>query len=229
MYSVVMMMALSGGADLPALGRRHGGGCDGCQGSSACSGYGCSGSGCEGGRHSGRRSRRHHSDCCGSYAAPSCCGSHGGYSSGCYGGGYMMGGCSGGYMMGGCSGGMHMEGHQMEGHQMEGHGRDKPPVKEKERKDGDKDEASLASPATLVVSLPADAKLMIDDYATMSTSGVRTFSSPVLPAGREFVYSLKAVVVQDGRSVSTTRDVTVRAGETVNVALALSNESMARK
>ena len=63
------------------------------------------------------------------------------------------------------------------------------------------------------MSLPADAKLTIDDAATTSTSAVRVFTSPELPVGKEFHYSLKAELVRDGKPLTLSKDITVRAGQ----------------
>src|SRR5436305_6226103 len=73
----------------------------------------------------------------------------------------------------------------------------------------------LANQAQVIVSLPADAKLFIDDQPTVSTSANRTFVSPTLDAGKDYYYTLKAEVVRDGQPVSVYRQLTVRAGETV--------------
>jgi uncharacterized protein (TIGR03000 family) len=79
--------------------------------------------------------------------------------------------------------------------------------------------ASNFAPATIVVSLPAEAKLIIDDRTTVSTSAVRTFATPVLEAGKEYYYTLKAEVVRDGQTVTTTERVAVRAGQTSRISL----------
>jgi uncharacterized protein (TIGR03000 family) len=81
--------------------------------------------------------------------------------------------------------------------------------------------AAPSMAATLVVSLPADAKLTIDGEATTSTSASRTFSTPDLPDAREHHYTLKAEVVRDGKVQTTTQQVTVRAGQTTQVELTL--------
>jgi len=86
---------------------------------------------------------------------------------------------------------------------------------------------SLA-PATIVVSLPADAKLLIDDAATTSTAALRTFESPALEAGKDHHYTLKAEIVRDGKSVTATKRITVRAGEETRVELALPVASVAQ-
>ncbi len=71
--------------------------------------------------------------------------------------------------------------------------------------------------ATIVVSLPADARLTVDGNATTSTSALRTFVSPALEQGAEYVYTLRAEVIRDGRSIVETQDISVRAGEVTNV------------
>ncbi|HMP02367.1 MAG TPA: TIGR03000 domain-containing protein [Gemmatales bacterium] len=76
-------------------------------------------------------------------------------------------------------------------------------------------EQSMLNQATLIVSLPADAKLFIQDQAMTTTGESRTFISPALPVGKSFVYTLKVEVVREGKPLTVSRDVTVRAGETV--------------
>ena len=75
--------------------------------------------------------------------------------------------------------------------------------------------------ATLVVTLPADAKLKIDDYQTVSTSGTRVFTTPALTPGKDYSYTLKAEVVRDGKTQSAEQIVKVRAGETTPVTLTI--------
>ena len=74
--------------------------------------------------------------------------------------------------------------------------------------------------ATIVVTLPADAKLTIDGQATTSTSEHRVFVTPSLPAGHEYHYTLQAEVVVDGRPVTLSKSIVVRAGEQAQVTLA---------
>jgi uncharacterized protein (TIGR03000 family) len=73
--------------------------------------------------------------------------------------------------------------------------------------------------AVIVVSLPADAKLTVDGEATASTSGRRVFVSPALPTGQSYHYTLQAEVVVDGKSVTVSKTVAVRAGEQSEVTL----------
>ena len=72
--------------------------------------------------------------------------------------------------------------------------------------------ANTDTRATLVVRLPAEAKLTVDDQPTTSKSDRRTLISPPLFNGKEYYYTLKAEVIRDGKPISETRRVTVRAG-----------------
>ena len=107
MYSVVLMMALSGGADAIECGRHRGGcagaapvACDNCAPVAAPVAVGCAGgSGCNGGGHQGLFQRHH-----------GCDGGNGCNGGGLFGGGLFQrrhghgGGCNGGAPAG-CSGG----------------------------------------------------------------------------------------------------------------------------
>jgi uncharacterized protein (TIGR03000 family) len=77
----------------------------------------------------------------------------------------------------------------------------------------------LSAPANVVVSLPADATLKVDGNATQATSELRTFSTPVLPIGQAFHYTLTAAIVRDGQTLTATQQVTVQAGVTSRVEL----------
>jgi len=73
--------------------------------------------------------------------------------------------------------------------------------------------------ATIIVSLPADAKLIVDDTATTSTSASRVLTPPELEPGQDYHYNLKAEVVLDGKTVTVAKQVAVRAGEQTSVSL----------
>ncbi len=77
------------------------------------------------------------------------------------------------------------------------------------------------APATIRVTLPADATLTIDGQPTQSTSAERWFRTPALEAGKVFHYTLRATVVRGEDTVSVERRVAVRAGQESNVALTL--------
>jgi uncharacterized protein (TIGR03000 family) len=71
--------------------------------------------------------------------------------------------------------------------------------------------------ATVVVRLPADAKLYAEGRPLTLTSGERTFVTPVLPADREFTYSFRAEYVRDGETISQTKKVPVKVGGTATL------------
>jgi uncharacterized protein (TIGR03000 family) len=75
------------------------------------------------------------------------------------------------------------------------------------------------APATIVVTLPAGAKLTINRTPSRSTAVKRRFVTPPLKPGQDFYYTLKAEMVRDGRPVTTTARVPVRAGEERRVKL----------
>src|SRR5581483_2315987 len=77
--------------------------------------------------------------------------------------------------------------------------------------------APASDRATITVKLPPGATLYVDDRKSPSSDPVRQFSTPPLPAGREFAYLLKAEVVRDGRPESLIQKVPFRAGERVTV------------
>ncbi len=198
MYSVVLMMALSSGAEMPAA---HGkcNKCCGCSCYGCCGCYSCNGchssKGCKGCK--GCHSCHSCYGCCGCY---SCCGGCCGCHVAC------CGGCCG------CCGGVVVV----------------PAAKPAEPIAPPK-KSEVPAPATIVVSLPADAKLLIDDTATTSTSATRAFASPILELGKDYFYTLKAEVVRDGKSQSTTKRIAVRAGEETTVTLEFSEVAVAQR
>jgi uncharacterized protein (TIGR03000 family) len=86
--------------------------------------------------------------------------------------------------------------------------------------------SEVDAPATINVSLPADAKLMVDETVTKSASGNRLFASPILEAGKEFHYTLKAEIVRNGTTYTAVRRVPVRAGEETRVTLEFPETSL---
>ena len=191
MYSLVLMAALSGSASAPATWGCHG--CHGCY-SCGCYSYSCG---------------------CYSYGCGGCWSSCGCYS---YRGCYSCGGCwspyAGCYSYGCCGSGVIVKPMPAGGVGAPPAGGPMPPPVKKE------DEAnSRTAPAYLVVNLPAEAKLTIDNAATSTTTASRRFVSPALERGKDFIYNLKAEMMRDGTAVTTTKQVTVRAGETTQVTL----------
>jgi len=111
--------------------------------------------------------------------------------------------------------------------------------KDKDKGDGDKDkdkdkdkaekEVRVPTPANLIVVLPADATLRIDQAATTSTTSRRVFVTPPLAPGQTFHYTLDAEVVRDGVRVTQTQRVPVRAGERSRVIISFPETGVARR
>jgi uncharacterized protein (TIGR03000 family) len=81
--------------------------------------------------------------------------------------------------------------------------------------------------ATIVVNLPADAKLTVGGQPTTSTSAQRRFLSPPLEADREFYYVFRAEIVRDGQVVSASQQVAVRPGRETQVTFDLAPTGVA--
>jgi uncharacterized protein (TIGR03000 family) len=137
-------------------------------------------------------------------------------------------GCCGNNNSCGCCGNTTCCGSSAEPAEDEGEHHDKgaqpmPPSKKGPEKIGKPKEGKKATrglaPATIIVSLPAGAKLTVDDTVTQSTSATRVFTSPALKVGQEYNYNLKAEVVQDGKTITLAKQVTVRAGNETSVSL----------
>jgi uncharacterized protein (TIGR03000 family) len=71
--------------------------------------------------------------------------------------------------------------------------------------------------AILSVRIPPDAQLSVEGQATQQRGMFRQFVSPPLTPNREFTYDIKATWNQNGREVTQTRHVPVRAGQQVRV------------
>ena len=233
MYSVVLMAALTAGTSTPAWGWGchgcsgggggwhaghggwgkhgcHGGGlCYGCSGGYGCSGwyngcYGCSGGACSGGYGFG---------CYGSY------GSGWYFGASCYGTGCSGAGCSGAYMSGcygGCGGAVSapMQVSPPAGTpSTPAPGGTTPEPVPAPKKEANK--TAALDQTRLIVTLPADAKLYVDDKLTQATSDRRVFNAPALDEGQTYYYILRAEVVRDGKTQSETKRVLLHAGDVI--------------
>ena len=207
MYSIVLMAALTTAPEAPDFGRCRCGGCRcGCC-SCYCGGY-CGGC-CYGGGWCHCRARCHCGGWCGGYCH---CGGYvycGGYCGGCCGGygGY------GGY--GYSNGGAPYYGPGMP--YQPGYGPGTPGKKGEQVPPPKKTEET----ATLVVTVPQEARLLIDGNPMKSTSSRRVFVSPPLLPGREYYYTLRAEVVRDGQVVATEERAYLRAGSQTTINLQL--------
>jgi uncharacterized protein (TIGR03000 family) len=75
--------------------------------------------------------------------------------------------------------------------------------------------------ATINVTLPADALLTVDGQATRSTSAHRLFITPPLQTGKSFRYTFTAQFVREGKTITVTQAVFVRAGRETTVSFDL--------
>ena len=213
MYSVVLLAALTTGAETPSFGWRHGchgwgGGCHGGYGWGGCCG-GCYG-GCRG--------------CNGCYGG----GCYGGW--GCYGGcrgygWYGCYGCYGGYWgCNGCNGYVGSPYNVRPATRPGGYAEPIPaPAGEKKSKEPKKDsqpKESTDDQAKLIIELPAEAKLFIDNKLMQSTSSRRVFATPTLEPGRKYYYELRAEVIRDGQPLSDTKRVIFQAGDEIRESFA---------
>ncbi len=82
-----------------------------------------------------------------------------------------------------------------------------------------------SSSVYFTVSVPADAKVMINGKETTTTGASRTYVSRGLEAGRSYKYEIRAEAVRDGKTVADTQTVVVRAGDRQNLSFALNEQS----
>jgi uncharacterized protein (TIGR03000 family) len=81
----------------------------------------------------------------------------------------------------------------------------------------DKDKKEEKKPVTLIVRVPANAVLEIDQYTTKSAGAERRFISPPVPIGQDFIYNLKATWKEGGRTMVGTARVQVTGGKSATV------------
>jgi uncharacterized protein (TIGR03000 family) len=198
MYSIVLLATMTTGGDVAASCCGGGGGFCGGGGFFGGGGF-CGGGFCGGGGYGGG---------CGCYG--------GGYGGGYYGGGYGQSCGCGGYVASYCGCGGYTAGCCPTGTTTDTH---KNGDKGKTTDEGemDKDEGRIQLPARLIVTLPTQSKLTINNAATKSTAARRTFVSPKLAKGKSYTYTLKAEVNVDGKTTVVTKKVEVRAGKTTKV------------
>ncbi len=84
-------------------------------------------------------------------------------------------------------------------------------------------------PATIVVSLPADARLSVDGSITNSTTERRVFLTPGLEVGTTYVYTMRAEIVRNGITVNETHQVAVTGGDTANVLFQFATQGVASR
>jgi uncharacterized protein (TIGR03000 family) len=71
--------------------------------------------------------------------------------------------------------------------------------------------------AQIVVQVPADAEVWIEDRPTKQTGASRWFVSPVLNKGEGYEYRIRARWKEDGKDVDQTQRLAVHAGDNITV------------
>ena len=74
-------------------------------------------------------------------------------------------------------------------------------------------ETMAPAPAKMLIELPADAKLFIDDMPIKTASGVQRFDTPALEPDKVYFYMVRIEMMRDGQPLSETRRILVRAGQ----------------
>jgi uncharacterized protein (TIGR03000 family) len=70
---------------------------------------------------------------------------------------------------------------------------------------------------TLRMHVPTDARVWIEDEATSTSGADRSFVSPPLTPGREYVYHIRAQWDENGKTVERKREFTVHAGDRIDL------------
>jgi len=91
---------------------------------------------------------------------------------------------------------------------------DKDTPKIDEDKDGKEGMTQSSARARLIITLPAGAKLYVDDQPIPATNK-KEFRTPKLEQGEKYFYDLRAEIVQDGKTVTKTKRVTITAGDVI--------------
>jgi uncharacterized protein (TIGR03000 family) len=78
-------------------------------------------------------------------------------------------------------------------------------------------EAARTAPVYLDVRVPANAEVIVETEKTKQTGARRSFISPPITTGRNYVYEIKAKWLENGQEVVRTRQVDVRGGQQVMV------------
>jgi uncharacterized protein (TIGR03000 family) len=76
----------------------------------------------------------------------------------------------------------------------------------------------------MVITVPVDARVYINDHRTLAKGAVRQFRSEGLLPGKVYTYRIRAEVQRDGRLHRETKTVDVRAGQTKNLVFQFSSD-----
>jgi uncharacterized protein (TIGR03000 family) len=87
----------------------------------------------------------------------------------------------------------------------------------KVREDSEVRSIKASNSARVIVKLPSDARLFVDNVLCNLPTGTRAFNTPALETGRKYYYTLRTELNRDGRTISQSQRVIVTAGQRVNV------------
>jgi uncharacterized protein (TIGR03000 family) len=76
-----------------------------------------------------------------------------------------------------------------------------------------------ADTVLLRLRVPGDARVWLEDQATSQSGTDRSFVSPSLVPGREYVYHIRVQWDENGKAVERTHAVTVHAGDRINLTI----------
>jgi uncharacterized protein (TIGR03000 family) len=80
---------------------------------------------------------------------------------------------------------------------------------------------------SIKVTLPADAKVFVNDAPTTSTGAERSYVSRGLRTGMTYSYNIRVEYLKDGKPVSESEQVKLSAGETVSLTFGQADDAMA--
>jgi uncharacterized protein (TIGR03000 family) len=72
---------------------------------------------------------------------------------------------------------------------------------------------------TIQMHVPSDARVWFDGEATSQSGADRTFVTPSLAPGREYVYHIRVQWNENGKAMERNRDATVHAGDRINLSI----------
>ena len=81
----------------------------------------------------------------------------------------------------------------------------------------------------LAISVPEDAKIFVNGQSTRSIGESREFVSRDLELGASYTYEVRAEAIRDGRTVTETKTVNLRGGQTARLAFDLATEKVETK
>lgn len=86
-------------------------------------------------------------------------------------------------------------------------------------------ESHRERPILVNLRVPGDAKIWFEGSPTNQTGTMRSFESPPMAVGRDYVYDIRIQWQQDSKNVTQTRRINVHAGDVINLTMGSAAES----